>query len=84
MRFEPNAECEAFLAELKAAVGNCGKDLDASVVLAVASQFVGMLAALQDQRRWSPDTVMAIIARNIEIGNATAIDVNLGSPEGSA
>lgn len=81
---QPDARHEAFLAELKAALGNSGKDIDAAELLAISSQFVGMLLAMQDQRTMTIDRAMATIERNIEIGNRTAIEANLGRPEGAA
>lgn len=81
---QPDARHEAFLAELKAALGNSGKDIDAAELLAISSQFVGMLLAMQDQRTMTIDRAMATIERNIEIGNRTAIKANLGRPEGAA
>jgi hypothetical protein len=81
---QPDARHEAFLAELKAALGNSGKDIDAAELLAISSQFVGMLLAMQDQRTMTIDRAMATIERNIEIGNHTAIEANLGRPEGAA
>lgn len=82
---QPDARHTAYLEELKAALGNSGKDLPAEELLAVTSQFVGMLVAQQDQRRFTPDMVMAIVGRNIEIGNATAIEgAGLNAPRGRA
>lgn len=70
---KPNAAHEAFLAELKATLGNSGAGLPADVLLAIASQFVGQLVALQDIRKTSPAAAMEMVARNIEIGNAEAV-----------
>lgn len=80
----PDARHEAFLAELKAALGNSGKDLPAEELLAVASQFVGMLVAMQDQRRFTPDMCMEVVARNLETGNMAAIEAMLGTTDGAA
>lgn len=82
---QPDARHTAYLDQLKAALGDSGKDLPAEELLAVTSQFVGMLIAQQDQRRFTPDMVMAIVGRNIEIGNASAIEASgLGDPRGQA
>lgn len=81
---QPDARHEAFLAELKAALGNSGADIDAAELLAIASQFVGMLIAQQDQRRYTPDAIMALVGRNIEIGNASAVADLTGPAEGQA
>ena len=55
--------------------------LSAPEMLAIASHFVGQLIALQDQRKVTPDMAMKLVARNIEIGNASAID-GLMTPHG--
>ena len=63
----------AFMGDLKAALAK-HTNLSGMEMLAVASQFVGNLTALQDQAQWTPEQVMGVVARNIEIGNATAIE----------
>ena len=80
---QPDARHEAYLAELKAALGSSGRDIDAAELLAVTAQFVGMLIAQQDQRRMTPAMAMEIVANNIEIGNATAL-ADLTGPMGGA
>ncbi len=42
-------------------------------LLAVSSQLVGNLIALQDETRISPDLAMEIVLQNIEEGNRAAI-----------
>lgn len=42
-------------------------------MLAVASYFVGQLVAMQDQRKFTPDMAMQIVASNIEAGNQHVI-----------
>lgn len=79
----PDARHTAYLNELKAALGNSGKDIDAAELLAVTAQFVGMLIAQQDQRRMTPGMAMDIVAINIESGNATAL-AELNDPKGAA
>lgn len=79
----PDARHTAYLNELKAALGNSGRDIDAAELLAVTSQFVGMLIAQQDQRRMTPSMAMDIVANNIEIGNASAL-AELNGPMGGA
>lgn len=73
----------AFMEDLKAALAK-HTNLSGVEMLAVASQFVGNLVALQDQTRYSASRVMEIVANNIEIGNAVAIEAALGSPQGRA
>lgn len=57
--------------------------LPADHMLAIGSQVVGVLAALQDQRKYTPEMVMTIVAENIEKGNKSMVD-NLMKPKGSA
>lgn len=54
-------------------IGRHGDDVTAIEMLAIAANVVGKLAALQDQRRYTPERVMDIIARNIEYGNEMAV-----------
>lgn len=82
-KIEPDARHTAYLNELKAALGNSGRDIDAAELLAVTAQFVGMLIAQQDQRTMTPARAMDIVANNIEIGNATAL-ADLNGPMGGA
>jgi len=43
-------------------------------LLAIAANIVGKLIALQNQNEITPDEVMEIVSKNIEIGNAQALD----------
>jgi hypothetical protein len=76
--FEANAEDEAFLKALKEQMP---PNMPAQRILAITSQFVGQLIALQDKRVMSPDQAMQIVAQNIEIGNHAAL-LTLGDTEG--
>lgn len=76
------AHCEA-MADLKAALAK-HDNLHPVVFIALAAQLIGNLIALQDQTKFTPEMLMDVVARNIEIGNATAISNMLGSPKGSA
>ena len=42
-------------------------------MLAGASQIVGTLIALQDQRKMTPDMALAVVQANIEAGNQQAM-----------
>jgi hypothetical protein len=57
--------------------------LSAQDLLAVASQVVGMIVALQDQRTMTPDMAIAIVIENIQVGN-TSVVMNLNKTKGSA
>jgi hypothetical protein len=80
----PNAGHAAYMDELKAALGNSGKDIDSAELLAITAQFVGMLIAMQDQRKMTPAMAMELVARNIEQGNASALADLTGPAEGKA
>lgn len=80
----PTAEHDAFLDELRATLGSSGKNLQAEDLLVVTAQFLGILVALQDSRRFTPQMVMEMVMRNIEIGNAATVDTYLGQTEGEA
>lgn len=73
---EPNDQSRAFMAELKDALKSVvdkHPEIDGQMMLAVASQLVGNLIALQDQRLVTAGIVMEMVARNIEMGNAEAV-----------
>lgn len=57
--------------------------LPASHMLAVASQVVGMIVAMQDQRVFTSEMVMAVVAENIEVGNKAMVE-NLMKSKGNA
>ena len=46
--------------------------LTAEQMLAITSQLVGMLVAMQDQRKYSTAALLEMVGENIEIGNAAA------------
>lgn len=79
----PTAEQELFMAESKALIGKF-QHMDPVAMLAIAAQLVGNLIALQDQRSVTPAMAMDLVAKNIEVGNAAAIEGCLGNPEGQA
>lgn len=47
--------------------------LEPEEMLALACQLVGNLIALQDQRKYTTNAVMAMVSANIEVGNREAI-----------
>lgn len=57
--------------------------LPADHMLAIGAQVIGVLVALQDQRKYTPEMVMAIVAENIEEGNKGMVS-NLMASKGSA
>lgn len=80
--YQPTPELIAAMDDMKAVIGR-HQHLSAQHLLAVASQFVGNLIALQDQTKMTPAMAMDLVARNIEIGNQTVVS-ELGKSEGRA
>lgn len=74
----------ACMVELKEVLKKYGGDMTAEEILALCSQLVGNVLALQDQTKWTASMLMKIIARNIEVGNAVAIASIMGEPQGEA
>ena len=71
-RVEPTPQMLAFVNDLKATFAR-HPHLSAEEMLAGASQIVGTLVALQDQRSMTPDMAMQIVGTNIEEGNQMAM-----------
>lgn len=69
---KPTPQHEAYLIALKDAL-NTVLDVPSDQILAVASQYVGMLLAAQDMRTMTPDKGLEIIIRNVEIGNMMVV-----------
>jgi hypothetical protein len=78
--FNATPQDDAFLTALKEQMP---PDMPAQRILAIVSQFVGQLIALQDQRKITPEMAMQIVGENIEIGNR-AMMLTLNEPEGSS
>jgi hypothetical protein len=84
MKLKPaNPAHEVAFQDLNALLAKHADEMTAEEMLAVAANLVGKLIALQDQRTMTPDRAMAIVARNIEIGNAQAIETVMDT-KGSA
>lgn len=62
-------EHEVLYQELIALVNKHAGHMDALQMLAVASNMLGKLVALQDQRTVTPAHAMEVVAQNIEHGN---------------
>lgn len=58
-------------------------NIPADEMLALTSQLVGKLIALQDQRKYTPDMAMLVVSANIDAGNK-AILSDLLKTEGTA
>lgn len=79
---QPTERHLSFMNELKASLAN-HSDLKPDEMLAIASQFVGNLIALQDQNKYTGVMAMQLVARNIEVGNAAVVETLLDT-KGSA
>ena len=64
---------EAFFQDVVAVLNKHYGALDSVEMLAISARLVGMLIALQDQRRMTSTRVMDLVAENIKAGNAHAI-----------
>jgi len=58
---------------LEGALRDGGADLQADEILAVTAHFLGQLIALQDQRKYDSEMVMALVIENIQQGNSEAV-----------
>lgn len=67
------ARHEEAMADLRAILRKFD-DLGPLDLLALASQMVGQLVALQDQRSITPQMAMEIVAANVEAGNQAALE----------
>ncbi len=79
----PSPAHRAFMEDLKGTLAR-HTALSGADMLAVASQFVGQLIALQDQRRFTPEMVMEAVGANIEAGNQAALGALIGMTQGNA
>lgn len=82
--YEPGPQHKALKDGLDALMRKHGEKLSDQEILALMSQFVGMLIALQDQRILTPSQAMEIVASNIEIGNRLVIEDLMRGKGGSA
>lgn len=81
---QPQARHAEFNDAMKEVLARFKDRLNGHEMLAVAAHLVGVLVALQDQNKYTPDDVMEMVARNIEAGNAEALQEFLGNPKGNA
>lgn len=76
----PGPEHQSLMADLKAVIRKHGESLNSDTILAICSQLVGQVLAVQDQRVMTPTAAIEIIQINLEIGNAAAIAELVGTP----
>lgn len=67
-------EHEVAYQEILQLVNKHAGKLSALDMLAVASNMLGKLVAMQDQRTVAPSMAMEVVARNIEAGNRQVLD----------
>ena len=80
---DPSSEHQALHGDLMAALRK-HEDLPALELLAVTANLVGKLIAMQDQRKYTMDALVAMVSRNIDQGNAEACAQVKGAAAGSA
>ena len=84
MNFKPTTDShEIAFVEVCHMLQRHAADLGALELLAIASNLVGKLIALQDQRLVTPAMAMEIVSVNIQHGNKQAMD-QLFETEGNA
>jgi hypothetical protein len=67
-------EHEIAYQEICALVNKHADKIDALELLAIAANMVGKLLALQDQRTVTPSMALEVVSKNIELGNAQALE----------
>jgi len=70
----PRPEYEVFYQEMVELLRRHEATLTPPELLAIASNMVGKLMAMQDQRTMSRTRAIKIVQKNIEVGNAQVID----------
>ena len=75
-------EHEVAYQELVQIVNKHAGKLSSLEMLAVASNMLGKLVAMQDQRTTTPEQAMNIVAKNIELGNKQVLE-QLSNAKGS-
>ncbi|MQB43354.1 hypothetical protein [Rhizobium sp. ICMP 5592] len=80
---ETSGKHETLYQEVIAVIRKHSDDMDPAEILAVRANMTGKVLAMLDQRKYSLEAAMAIISRNIELGNQQVID-GLMNSEGQA
>jgi len=76
-------EHEVVYQDLVALVRRHADKMTSLEVLAIASNMVGKLIAMQDQRTVTPEKAMEVVTRNVEYGNQQVLAA-LSSTQGEA
>jgi len=77
----PTDKHQEFSKALKACMKANVGDLSAMEVLAIVSQLVGNLIALQDQTKVTPEMAMKLVSQNIQEGNLQAVQQLMSGDE---
>lgn len=80
---QPNAAHQAIYDEINSVLLKHSTNLSALEILAITSQIVGKVLAMQDQRTTTPESAMRTVEENITLGNRQMIE-QLNSPRGNA
>jgi hypothetical protein len=78
-----NPEHEVAYQDLCRLMNKHADKLTSLELLAVASNMLGKLVAMQDQRKVTPAMAMAVVALNVEHGNKQVLD-KIAQSEGTA
>jgi hypothetical protein len=79
--YTPTPEQRACMDDLRA-VFNKHPSLTPPQMLAITAQLVGNLIAFQNQLTMTPDMAMQLVAENIQVGNASAVNSIFGETKG--
>jgi hypothetical protein len=80
--FTPKPEHDTLMKDLKEALAKY-PEMPNQEVLAITSQLVGHLVAVQDQSLMTVDMALDLVSMNIEVGNR-AVVLELERPQGSS
>lgn len=81
-KIAPDDRHQELMAAFKDALKTHGLDLTPIEWLAIASQFVGILTATQDQRKYTSADIMEVVGANIEQGNRDFINFTMMQARG--
>ena len=71
---QPSPVHEAFRTDLLDLLRKHAGDLSADAVLALSAYAVGQIIAAQDKEKMTPDQAMDLVSKNIQMGNAHALE----------
>lgn len=80
----PKPEHEIAYQDLNKLIGKHGDRVSALEMFAIASNLLGKLAALQDQRTVTQKILIDILMKNFELGNQQAVAELLNAEGGNA